>query len=99
MNAEAARLLSQRVNLTDPAARDDLVAKLQRAEQAERQATLTKASQLNFPLVTDDGAVLVGFEGDTPIYERDENVNAAISAPPQISSATPLPTTSTARAT
>lgn len=79
MNAAAARLLSTRVDLTDPGARAELVAKLQRAEQAERNATIAKARQLNLPLVTPDGAVLAGFEGNTPIYDRDENVNAAIS--------------------
>lgn len=79
VNSTAATILSQRVDLSDPSVRAEVVRKLAEAAQAERQFTVQKARTLNLPLVTSDGAVLAGFEGDQPIYDRDENVNAAIS--------------------
>lgn len=79
MNSVAAHILSQRHDLTDPAARADLVLKLREAEAAERIVTLEKAKRFGHELVTGDGAVLAGYEGDVPVYEAAENVNAAIS--------------------
>lgn len=80
---EAADLLSRRVDLSDPEKRAELVAKLREIEEKERSATEEKAARLGLPmeLVEPDGTklILVGFDGDLPLYEGSENVNAAIS--------------------
>ncbi len=74
-----ARLLSKPVDLADPLVRQDLVGKIKRLEDAQEEETRKKAQKLGLPLRTEDGAVLVGFEGDQPLYDIDHNANAAIS--------------------
>ena len=82
-NAAMAALLAKPVDLSDPKNRDALVAQVRALEDAEQLAIQTKAQQLGIPLTIarDNGtvALLRGFEGDQPVYEEPENLNAAIS--------------------
>ncbi|MEM8954807.1 MAG: S8 family serine peptidase [Verrucomicrobiota bacterium] len=75
----AASLLSDRWDLGNPKERAELGRRLRAASYAEWQYTRETAERMGLELRTPDGAVLVGFEGEVPIYEMDENVNAAIS--------------------
>ena len=80
----AAALLSQKIDLTDPAKREQLVKQLRHIEDTEMTATRLKAERLGIPLIVHEPggtkAILVGFEGDRPLYRADHNVNAAISS-------------------
>ncbi|WP_345735843.1 S8 family serine peptidase [Prosthecobacter algae] len=80
----AAALLSQKIDLTDPAKREQLVKQLRQIEDTEMEATRLKAERLGFPMIVHEPggtkAILVGFEGDRPLYRADHNVNAAISS-------------------
>lgn len=80
----AAALLSQKIDLTDPAKREQLVKQLRQIEDTEMAATRLKAERLGFPMIVHEPggtkAILVGFEGDRPLYRADHNVNAAISS-------------------
>lgn len=71
------------VDLSDPAQRSDITARLDAFLTARHQAARAKASQLGLPLraVTAGGRVIeiAGFEGDSPLYFTTTNVNAAIS--------------------
>lgn len=78
MGSVGAAILSKRHNLADPRERARVVRELYDAAEAERRVTLEKAKRFRLPLVTANGAFLAGFEGDRPVYEGDENVNAAI---------------------
>jgi|GEM_PF-787412 len=73
-----------KVNLRDPGTRAAMVAKIRKAEDAEAAAVAAKAKRLGIPLeLVENGQKkgrLVGFDGDTPRYEVDYNVNAAISS-------------------
>lgn len=73
------RLLSKRVDLTDPLVRQDLVARIRRLEHRKYQEARDRAVALGIPTTTEDGGILVGFVGDTPIYDADQNDRAAIS--------------------
>ncbi|MEM7146260.1 MAG: S8 family serine peptidase [Verrucomicrobiota bacterium] len=75
----AAALLSRRWELGRPEVRDRLARLLAEAAAAEDEYMRVTARRMGLPMVTPEGAVLVGFEGRVPIYEMDENVNAAIS--------------------
>lgn len=83
------RLLRKPVDLTDPLARQNLVAKLAQLEAAKMEETKIKALALGYPLRTEDGAVLAGFEGDHPLYDIDHNVRAAISTGADLVHASP----------
>jgi hypothetical protein len=80
---QMAALLSQRHALGDPQKRMELVRQLRAAEDAEMQGVLAKAKRLGLPTEGQkkDGGrfALVGFDGDRPLYQQTENVNAAIS--------------------
>ena len=78
-----ARLRAERDTLrqrrrADPAL-VDISADLARIAAEEERLTAEKARALDIPLRTIDGARLSHFEGDTPIYLRSFNSNAAIS--------------------
>jgi hypothetical protein len=78
-----AALLSQPRDLSDPVQRAELVRQLKAVEDAELRAAYAKARQLGLPIEGDKPGgrrfALVGFDGDRPIYDVTENVNAAIS--------------------
>lgn len=80
----AAALLSQKIDLTDPVKREQLVKQLRQIEDSQMATTRLKAERLGIPLVVHEPggtkAILVGFEGDRPLYRADHNVNAAISS-------------------
>ncbi|MFP6865743.1 MAG: hypothetical protein VCA35_07355, partial [Roseibacillus sp.] len=84
-----ARLLRKPVDLANPLARRNLVAKVARLEAFKMQQTKAKALALGLPLRTPDGAVLAGFEGDHPLYDIDHNVRAAISTAADLVQASP----------
>ena len=75
----AAQILSERHDLSDPNVRARLTEQLQAADQAENKYLSKRAAELGYALVEPDGAVLVGFDGEQPLYDRDDNVEAAIS--------------------
>ena len=75
----AAQILSERHDLSDPNVRARLTRQLQAADQAENKYLSKRAAELGYALVEPDGAVLVGFDGEQPLYDRDDNVEAAIS--------------------
>ncbi len=80
--ATIAQRLSQSHNLTDPTQRAALVTELKSLEQKEQANLHAKAKRLGIPTsgTRPDGTpfLLRDFEGDTPIYESPENINAAI---------------------
>lgn len=75
----AAAVLSQRHDFSDPAVRAAVTARLAAAARAEEAYTVAQAAALGYELNTSSGAVLVGFQGLEPVYEKPENSNAAIS--------------------
>ena len=81
-NTTIAQRLSQSHNLTDPTQRAALVTELKSLEQKEQANLHAKAKRLSIPTsgTRPDGThfLLRDFEGDTPIYESPENINAAI---------------------
>lgn len=81
--ASLAELASRKADLSDPQKRAELVAQMKALEDAELAAAHEKAKRLGIPLEVDrpggGKAYLVGFDGDLPIYEGPDNVNAAIS--------------------
>jgi hypothetical protein len=79
LDSVAAELLAQRHDLSDPVVREAVVRQLREAAEAERAYTVQRAGELGLPLATGSGAVLVGFEGDLPLYDQHDNQRAAIS--------------------
>lgn len=79
-----AELLSQKHDLTNPAIRARVEARARELEQARQATVQAKARRLGLPLEGDRPGggrfVLVDFEGDQPVYEKTENLNAAISS-------------------
>lgn len=78
-----AALLAKPTDLRDATQRATLVAQMKALEAEERDDTVRKAKQLGLPLEGDlpggGRFVLIGFDGETPEYQKTENVNAAIS--------------------
>lgn len=70
-------------DLGDPAARANVVAKMQGVERAKQDSARAKAAQRGLPLrvVKANGTVweLADFSGEVPLYFTTHNVNAAIS--------------------
>ena len=81
--AAAAALLSERIDLSDPKKRSELVAALEKLDEAHDRAVVGRAEELGLETrgIDEDGTefVLRGFEGGVPLYEQTENVRAAIS--------------------
>jgi len=79
----AAGILAQSMDLSDPRRRAEVVARLRALDEAREREIEAKARRLGVPVSgrREDGTefVLRGFEGDDPLYEQTENVNAAIS--------------------
>ncbi len=82
--AAAADLLSSGVDLSDPAQRAAVVAKMRANEDGEKSAAVAKAAQLGLQVRIQrrDGSVmeLMRFDGDRPVYAETRNANAAISS-------------------
>lgn len=78
-----AELMSQKLDLSDPKKRAEVVAQVRRLEEVQKQETRLKAERLGIPMVIHDPdgtkAILVGFDGDLPRYRTDHNADAAIS--------------------
>lgn len=78
-----ADLLRHAQNMSDPVKRADLVNQIKALETGGLQAAQAKAVRLGLPIrgKKQDGGhfELVGFDGDRPLYQETENVNAAIS--------------------
>jgi hypothetical protein len=82
--AEAvANLLTEKHNMADPVVRADVVRRVKEAETARINSVLEKARKLSISTEGDRPGggryALIDFEGDDPVYEKTENVNAAIS--------------------
>lgn len=79
-----AELLSQKHDLTNPAIRARVEARARELEQTRLATLQAKARRLGLPLEGDRPGggrfVLVDFDGDQPVYEKTENLNAAISS-------------------
>ena len=79
----AAEILAARLDLSDPGTRAELVARLRALDEIKEREVLAKARSLGIPIsgVRKDGSefVLRDFEGNNPVFEQTENVNAAIS--------------------
>ena len=73
------RLLSKKVDLRNPQARRALVENVRRLEHRKYEEARARALALGIPITTPEGGILVGFVGDTPVYDVDENERAAIS--------------------
>lgn len=75
--------LSRPRKLEDPKERAALVAEIKALEEQEKTELEAKARRLGLPIsgTRPNGRpfVLRGFEGDTPLYESPDNINAAIS--------------------
>lgn len=78
-DSAAAAILSKKHDLSDPSVRAEVVRQLRRAAAAENETLRRKAEALGHPLVDVGGEVLVGYDGDQPLYDVDDNANAAIS--------------------
>ncbi|MEP4078179.1 S8 family serine peptidase [Haloferula sp.] len=80
---EKADLLSQRVDLSDPKKRAELVAAFREVDEVHGREVARKAAVMGLEMrgTREDGTewVLSGFDGDMPIYEQTENARAAIS--------------------
>jgi uncharacterized delta-60 repeat protein len=78
-----AAILSVSRDLTDPKKREELMLQLKALDAAEQESVRAKAKRLGLAMAGDRPGggrfELVGFEGDRPIYNVTENVNAAIS--------------------
>lgn len=76
-------LLKPGQDLSDPGRRAELVRQMKALEDVELQAAYAKARRMGLPVEgTRPGGgrfALIGFDGDTPLYQKTENVNAAIS--------------------
>lgn len=90
VNEAIAQLLQQKHDLSDPRVRQQLVEQVRRLEERGHRETALKAKLHDYPLRTDDGAVLVGFEGDHPLYDQDHNAQAAISTGANLVHAAPF---------
>lgn len=83
LDLRLAELISERRDLADNSARDVFLSEVRELQRRRDVLVRERASRLGLPMEGDRPGggrfALVGFEGDRPIYDRTENVNAAIS--------------------
>lgn len=86
--------LGNNTDLSQPAQRADVVARMKGVEQTRRNAAIKLAAQRGLPLrlTRRDGTVmeLMQFDGDRPVYAITHNVNAAISTGASLLQAAPF---------